>query len=122
MLVRFDHVASRVVNANLQRLRRRIQNADRTRTRWQRYECTAGTSTAGNRNVSTTSAERVARVQKLLDQLEGQLKQMERFVEDTQSQHKTSVEKKGRRPVSQSKRANIPGTQAGNVARIARSG
>jgi hypothetical protein len=38
----------------------------------------------GNRNVSTTSAERVARVQKLHEQLEGQLKQMERFVEDVQ--------------------------------------
>jgi hypothetical protein len=37
----------------------------------------------GNRNVSTTSASD-ARVQKPLEQLEGQLKQMERFVEDIQ--------------------------------------
>ena len=50
-------------------------------------ESTAATSTAGNRNVSTTSAEHVARVResrKLLEQLEGQLKQMERFAEDSQ--------------------------------------
>ena len=38
------------------------------------------------------------------------------------SQPKSGVEKKGQRPVRQSKRANIPGTQAGNVASIAKSG
>jgi hypothetical protein len=38
VLVRFNHVASRiVVNANPQRLCRRIQNADMTRTIWQDY-------------------------------------------------------------------------------------
>src|SRR5262245_1249243 len=45
VLVRLDHVASVVVNANLQRLWRRIQNADVTRTRRQGYESTAGMST-----------------------------------------------------------------------------
>ena len=45
VLVRFDHIVSGIVNANLQRLWRRIQNADVTRTRWQRYENTAATST-----------------------------------------------------------------------------
>ena len=64
VLVGFDHVASPVVNANLQRLWRRIQNADAPRTIWQKYERTAATSTAGSRNVSTTSAERVAQVTK----------------------------------------------------------
>ena len=37
VLVRLDHVASVIVNANLQRLCRRIQNADMTRTIWQDY-------------------------------------------------------------------------------------
>jgi len=37
VLVRLDHVASVIVNANLQRLCSRIQNADMTRTIWQDY-------------------------------------------------------------------------------------
>jgi len=37
VLVRLDHVASRIANANLQRLCGRIQNADMTRTICQDY-------------------------------------------------------------------------------------
>ena len=50
-----------------------------------RNEITAETSTAGNRNVSTKSAERVAVVQAVFwTRVEGQLKQMKRFVENIQ--------------------------------------
>ena len=38
------------------------------------------------------------------------------------SPNEPGVEKKRRRPLGQSKRANIPGTQADNVASIAKSG
>ena len=37
VLVRFYQIACTIVNANLQRLCRRIQNADMTRTIWQNY-------------------------------------------------------------------------------------
>jgi len=37
VLVRFDHIACVIENANLQRPCRRIQNSDMTRTIWQDY-------------------------------------------------------------------------------------
>ena len=61
--VRRDHVAGIIVNVNLSRLCRRIENADVTRTRGEQYESTAATSTA-NRNVGKTSGARDARSQK----------------------------------------------------------